>query len=133
MRWTLFIVFLATTFPALSKAGENIQVFVGQLLNSKHLDDYWHIEIFPERVPVIVSLPFKVKIGETQIKKFGKPVVFTHKLQKYKNVFAIQSFNVKDGKSTIEFVYNPEGIRGLATYEKKDKSWRLVNVEITER
>ncbi|NOY83793.1 MAG: hypothetical protein GXO96_03020 [Nitrospirae bacterium] len=132
MKWIIFIIFISVGFPNFTRADENLQIFIDQLLNSKALDSYWHIDTFPERIPVVVSLPSNISLVEKQIKKFGQTVVFTHESQKYENVFSIQIFNIKNDTATLEFTYSPEGIRGLAVYEKKGEIWKLVSVEVNE-
>lgn len=132
MKWTIFIIFIAVSFSSMARANENIQVFVEQLINSNNLDSYWHIDIFPERTPVIVSLPRNIPLAKKKMKKFGKAVVFTHEPLNYKNVLSIQSITVKGNKTILEFIYSPEGIRGLATYKKKTESWKLISIEINE-
>ncbi len=132
MKLILIFIFLSLIFPVSAKADENIEIFIGQLLNSKSLDGYWHIKTFPERAPLSVSLPCNASIGEIQIKKFGQPVVFTHEPNEYKNIFSIRSFNVKNNETIITFTYLAEGIRGLAVYEKTSGAWKLIDVTVNE-
>ncbi len=132
MKWIYCFAMFFLTSSVSANYEKNFQWFLDQLLNSSSLSGYWHIEVFPDRIPVVVSLPESIEKDHLKITKFDQSVIFTHELGEYKNVLVIQSIMRKNEEVAIEFTYPPEGIKGIAKFVKNNEIWGLVDVEIYE-
>lgn len=106
--------------------------FIEQLINSEQLNGYWHIEHFPERVPLTIYLPPDVDTGDTRIEKFSQPVEFTREPPESRVALFVDAVNKEDSVMSVDFSYPPEGLRGQARYKAIDGKWKLVDLTLHE-
>ncbi|HEV2511628.1 hypothetical protein [Bosea sp. (in: a-proteobacteria)] len=96
---------------------KSIEKILNTLINNSELEKYYHVDVRPERKPLIIALK-GVKVGDgISLNKFNVPVEIREGDAKGAGVLTVNF--VKSGKDTteIEFTYAAEGLRGRATFE----------------
>lgn len=102
------------------------------------LQQYFHIDQFPERVPLKI-LEFG-DINENSLKgliKFDKPIrlitkeeIETNQIQDY---LGVGDWSPVNGKLRLQLYYPVEGITINYMFEKKNKLWKIVDSIIFEK
>ena len=107
-----------------------------QLINSKELNGYWHIEKFPDRSPLAIHVPSTFNVVGRSLKKFGATVEITIETPMNNTAFFVKSIHKQAGKMQMDFSYPPEGIRGTAEFNQQFNQlkgkWKLHKIALFE-
>ncbi len=108
---------------------------VEQTINLPELQGYFHIDVFPKRSPLTLSVDQYVSACSDLV-KFGKPInILSLKEAKKHTSVGYLEFAIARVTSTyaeIEFKYAPEGIIGDLKLELIDSSWVVSESKIVE-
>lgn len=127
----LFFLILVSGFSCSSKANE-MEGVLSQLIKSQQLKIYWHIDSFPERVPLVVVLPDDFDKSNIKAEIFGQPVLFSTSHNKKDISLIVREIKKDKDKMVLKFLYPPEGIRGEASYKKSEGKWSLKDIKVYE-
>jgi len=119
--------------PVTPSVGDEKQSIVQLSLNAKDLNSYFHIDVFPDRVPLIV-VKNKYVVG-LKLRKFKHDVVFmdrkTIKVGK-KPYLELTNFKIEKNTASVDILYPPEGIYAQLKFVKFRYEWTLVDSKIVE-
>ena len=105
---------------------------IKETINLDELQQYYHIDVFPERSPLIVVVAEK-GFNCIDLVKFDKPVTVTDKRSTPDEVYLeITKIDVTHSTAFISFRYAPEGIRGEIKFKKIDSRWAISTNTIVE-
>ena len=103
---------------------------LGALLHDKRLEQYYHFDVLPERVPLRIANLTKGEVDVLGIIIGGKPVELAS--NKEADAIGLTRLEVNGDKGKIAFSYKPEGIEGIAELHRKGSAWRVDSLKITE-
>jgi len=110
------------------------QYLLQKMLDDSDLNKYFHVNVFPERAPLIVLTNNYID-EKIVLRKFDQPVVYMEK-KRADDVGAvyleISSLEVNNDKTVIKFRYRAEGIKGFVVFEEDNNDWILIDQEIIE-
>jgi len=108
---------------------------IEKTINLPELQQYFHIESFPNRTPLVILVK-KVRHKCIELKKFNSPVEildFSHtKKLKSKPYIEIELMNIDSKTADVNFMYKPEGIKGNIKFTNKNGRWNVVEQRIVE-
>ena len=125
------LIFTLLLFSCVSNAHDDMKL-LNQVIDSKELNNYWHIDVFPNRSPLIVSVPSAYHVLDEPFEKFGKPVEVIKGSTEVKTAFFINEVIKKEEKIEMIFSYPPEGIKGTAVFNKVKDEWKIEKIMIFE-
>ena len=108
----------------------NSSTMLGALLHDKRLEQYYHFDVLPERLPLRIVNLTKGEIDVLGINIGGKPVELAS--SKEADAIGLTRLQVNGDKGSIAFSYKPEGIEGVAELRRKGSAWRIESLNITE-
>jgi len=110
------------------------QYLLQKMLDDSNLNKYLHVNVFPERAPLIVVTNSFID-EKIVLRKFDQPVVYMEK-KRADDVGAvyleISSLERSNDKTVIKFRYRAEGIKGLVVFEEDNNDRILIDQEIIE-
>lgn len=122
-----------------SASVDDICGVVESVINLGQLQQYYHVDTFPERVPlnIRVHLPESISMRDcTILEKFGQPVIITSDKKPPKASGAMgMIFRINDleeGSMSVNFNYMPEGIKGEVKLLNIESLWTIKESKIIE-
>lgn len=114
-----------------------LQSIIQQALNLPDLQQYFHIEEDPGRLPLVLEQTSIVRADRILgLKKFGQEVVILDRNEinkrKFKSYLLIDKWSEKNGLLNIQLHYKTEGIFVEIVFEKTGEEWTLTRHQITE-
>ncbi len=109
-----------------------LQHLLQRLVDNKQLDGYWHVDVFPERIPLRIVLPKKHLNKTLKLSKFSHDVILIENSDEQQN-FIIEEVNFDKKDAYIKFSYPPEGIKGKVQYIKESNAWIETNFTLIEK
>jgi hypothetical protein len=110
------------------------QYLLQKMLDDSDLNKYFHVNVFPERAPLIVVTNNFID-EKIVLRKFDQPVVYMEK-KRADDIGAvyleISSLEVSNDKTVIKFRYQAEGIKGFVAFKEDNSDWILIDQEIIE-
>jgi len=108
---------------------------VEETINLDRLQPYYHVDTFPERIPLVVAVRNK-EVNCKNLEKFGKSVKIIYVDDSYNRVneeyLDVTKLNVNNASALVNFHYSPEGIRGEIKFTKIDSRWVIDSSIIVE-
>ncbi|MDX1696470.1 MAG: hypothetical protein R3208_22080 [Ketobacteraceae bacterium] len=121
--------------------GPNPQTICGLVestINLDKLQQYYHIDSFPERIPLVVTIANQ-DVDCPDLEKFGMAVKVQYRSAEaapgdtaYKTSLDIKAINFENDTAQVYFSYPPEGIRGEIEFKKVSFDWRIQHSVIVE-
>ena len=115
----------------------DIKTIAQLTLDLVKLKKYYHIDVLPERSPLVIFNNTMIDMENIKLEKFGKGTVYVDKegLKTYqdKAYFEFNSISIDNKKATIHFTYAIEGITGMVSFKKNNDTWVVFDSEIIER
>lgn len=112
---------------------------VQSVINLDKLQQYYHVETFPERVPlnIAVSMSDNLTVSAcSNLKKFGQSVNIISNKDTSEFVeglgMKLSISNIKKSSMSVDFNYMPEGIKGKVTLLNVDSNWTIKESKIVE-
>lgn len=102
---------------------ENLQEIIQKSIDLPKLQQYYHIDVLPERSPLII-LKSELIPSTLKLNKFGEPVEIMEESSKAHLVFS--TIDIQQNTGTINFSYPIEGISIQIKFIKTDNEW-LIN------
>lgn len=138
-KYLLLSVFLisgcANSGPNNASLNQDYCTLIKGTINLEGLQQYYHIDTFPDRVPLIVSVENEdvnckdlVKFGTAVevIKKENSPISGDDKH------LALTKIEVANDYAIVNFKYIQEGIRGEIKFKKNNSKWVVDHSKIVE-
>lgn len=98
------------------------------VLDLPELQQYYHVDTLPDRVPVRIATGGAVA-DQPPLEKFGKPVRYVAAGEAHVVFDAIDQHG---DRAEVRFRYTPEGVAGRVLLEQKDGVWRVARAELSE-
>jgi len=107
-------------------------------INLPELQQYFHIDSDPSRIPLIISEFRLVKqVNMTGITKFGKDIVIKKaedlRANQNRSYLQIENWSYTENTLKFQYLYTIEGILVSYGFVKKNGAWVLENSSIKER
>jgi len=139
-RIWLFLVFLISGCANISTVNtpshQSYCNLVRQTIDLDKLQQYYHIDTFPDRSPLVVGVREKGDVSCTELTKFGKPVKIVDLVkasnQEYKNYLELTRIKVVTDHAMVNFKYDPEGLQGEITFKKYNSEWMIEQSTLVE-
>lgn len=137
MKTILFILmaFLAYSGTVTSQTEEDKKIILQKCIDLPQLQEYYHTDIHPERIPLIVENNGKVPV--VSLSKFGQQVKFLTESEleaggkdAYLNFVR---FEISGSTATIMYKYAVEGVMITVLLKKSNGSWEITESKLTER
>ena len=108
---------------------------IAETINFDRLQQYYHIDVFPERSPLIVVVE-KMDFKCAGMVKFGKQVKLLSKSdassQSNEAYLEFTKVDITNNVAITNFNYGPEGIRGEIKFVKINSVWKVDESFIVE-
>lgn len=108
---------------------------INEAINLDRLQQYYHIDTFPDRIPLIVVIG-KKGVNCKDLVKFGKPVKVVGRIntssQDDEVYLELTKIDVTNNAALVNFKYAPEGIRGEIKFKKLNSRWTIFDSTIVE-
>jgi len=127
-----FLLFLNAHKASAGQCCSDLLIVMQKFLDSDALAPYWHNDVFPERVPLSVTLPVGHENIGPCLKKFGRPVRYQIEISSEQS-FVIHSIFEEPSYIQIEFSYAVEGLLGEVKYTKQQGEWYEDTVRLVEK
>ena len=111
----------------------NVAAIIQLLIDHPKLDRYFHVDVKPERKPLVVSLAGAAAPPLAQLKKFGMPVKSLGAEKSTGPVLSITLRTAEAGQTRVDFAYDVEGIAGHALFSEQNGRPVLRDISISER
>jgi hypothetical protein len=112
---------------------------VQSVINLDKLQQYYHVDTFPERIPLNISVSASDNVTVSNclnLEKFGQAVNIVSDNNSSKFVEGLRmKLSINDIKKTsmiVSFSYMPEGIKGEVTLLNLDSNWTIKESKIIE-
>jgi len=106
------------------------------VINLPELQEYYHIDILPERKPLIIVADEFIQY-DLKIKKFGEPIIFMDKAEiKRKSIKAyleIMNFEMVNNIAKITLNYSIEGLIIDVILIKENGFWKVKESKLIEK
>lgn len=133
MAQSLVIMFFSLYGGQAMAQDKKIETILSSLINNPELEKYYHVDVRPERKPLIIALS-GIKLGNTvSLNKFDVPVEIRAEDAKGDGVLTVNILKSNEETTEIEFTYAAEGVRGRATFDTAGDKVALRNFSIIER
>lgn len=114
-----------------------LQSIIEQLLNLLDLQQYFHIEEDPNRLPLVLEQTSIVQASRLKgLKKFGQDVRILERndiyQQQLKNYLLIDKWFIQKDLLTIQLHYKTEGVFAEVRFEKVRDEWQIKSQSISE-
>lgn len=113
----------------------NISIIAQLTLDLDALSNYYHVDVLPERSPLVVVINDTIK-SDMKLTKFEKDVVYMKKsdtIKHNKAYFEFTKIDIGSRSAKVEFLYPVEGIAGMIIFKKSDNKWEVCEWKIVER
>lgn len=131
----ILMAFLAYSGTVTSQTEEDKKIILQKCIDLPQLQEYYHTDIHPERIPLIVENNGKVPV--VSLSKFGQPVKFLTESEleaggkdAYLNFVR---FEISGSTATIMYKYAVEGVMITVLLKKSNGSWEITESKLTER
>lgn len=115
----------------------DIKTIAQLTLDLGKLKKYYHIDVLPERSPLVIFNNTMIDMENIKLEKFGKGVVYINKkdVKTYqdKAYFEFNSITIDNKKATSHFTYAIEGITGMASFQKNNNKWVVLDSKLVEK
>ena len=112
----------------------DVQKVLQQVIDHKLLDTYFHTDVFPERIPLVI-VKRDILTG-VELQKFGRKVELASRadiLKQKKPYLEFSQLDINRDRALIVLRYPPEGIMGEFHLEKQQHVWKVTDSKIVER
>jgi len=118
------------------KNSSDLQKAYQLTLDLPELQQYYHINEAPNRVPLIV-VKNEFMNSKFKLKKFDKPVILLTKekirQKKIVTYFKFTDVKQKGNSLIIKFRYPVEGLAGKVIFKKTGNNWKIIDHFIAEK
>lgn len=130
LRRYLLLLLAMMTLPSIADQGSDATAILQALLNSQKLAQYYHFDTRPQRKPLRIKLNTDLKIDANELHACKQAVVIVQ--DKDPNTLEISSFQLDGSSAQANFAFPVEGIRGSASFTKRQDGWALEHINIAE-
>ena len=110
------------------------QLILQHVIDDKALQPYYHVDVLPERAPlVVVSNQF---VQNIRLQKFNQDVQFVERAEIERSnrpYIEISKLNRQDNGIVVVYSYPVEGIHGEVHLVKSSDGWTIKNSKLVER
>lgn len=135
---TIFLIlmaFLAYSGTITAQTEEDKKIILQKCIDLPQLQEYYHVDIHPERIPLIIENNGKVPV--VSLSKFGQSVKFLSESEleaggkeAYLNFVR---FEISGSTATIMYKYAVEGVMITVLLKKTNGNWEITDSKLTER
>lgn len=107
---------------------------VEKTINLPELQQYFHIDVFPQRSPLVVVVDQFVSEC-SELKKFGTPINIISSNETEKGAdkgYLKLNVSITEASAAVTFTYQPEGIKGEIELTKAKNLWVVNKSKIVE-
>ena len=112
-----------------------INNIIQQSLDYPELQQYYHIDEFPDRLPLKIAMTGLINPYTTQrIEKFGSQIhlIRINPSEPKDNYLEFSNWNIDEHNLEFRLLYKPEGIIADYLFEKVNDNWNIKKVLINE-
>ena len=141
MKIWLYLPFLVTLSSCIQadttlKAPENSYCqIIDKVINLPELQQYFHVNVYPERIPLIVLAEHFISKC-SKLNKFGKPIKIVSSNNEIDpssiEYLKLTKVNISLVNAEITFSYKPEGVKGKVKLKKEKSQWAVSESQIVE-
>ena len=115
-------------------ARTDLELIAQLTLDLEDLQQYYHVDVFPERSPLIVVSPLLMRSG-VSLQKFGRPIVYMEPDKAHASGLPYLEFteiSIDNAIAKVAFRYAVEGLRGAAEFQKVSGAWTVTSSRLLE-
>ncbi len=110
------------------------EMLIQKLVDETYLNSYFHENVFPERIPLVIVSNGLFE-GSESLVKFDREILIHEKkslVADGKPYLEITQLELSTHSAEIRYIYSPEGVRGSVKFEIIDNDINVIHQELFE-